>query len=307
MPRFPPHEPPLGETDYDTAMLEISLDSAKKAFEDTRPNPRANHPAYFVIGLLLASLTTPLFIELDYHSFQGRAMVVMPWLLILTLLLMSYLRVRRQRHLSETATKAWDGAQLESWPTVEALLPELLSTPLRDADDRGRTLVLLAMLAEQRKDYEVAAHVYERVLRQRIGDGRLLQHVQLALASAKLRNEELADAVDLLGRLQQIEMPPSFRAIYEAIRLHQQVFMGHYADAVADLDARLKLFRRHLSTRAGYAYALLATAFHRLGNRESAQRFWQDATTLVDPDRIHNRFDVTRALIGAYPPAERPL
>lgn len=288
-------------------MIEISLDTAHAAFEATKPNPRSNHPAYFVIGLLLASLISPLFLKLDASTFQGRAVVVLPWLFILTLLYMSYLRVRKQRHISQTATKAWDAAQLEDWQSVEALLPELLKIPLRDPDDRGRALVLIAMLAEQRNNYEVAAHVYERVLRRRIGDARLLQHVQLALASAKLRNEELVDAVDLLGRLQKIEMPPSFRAIYEAIRLHQQVFMGHYADAVTDLDDRLKLFRRHLSTRAGYAYALLATAFHRLGNRESAEKLWQDATALIAPDRIHNRYEVTRDLIGAYPSTERPL
>jgi tetratricopeptide (TPR) repeat protein len=288
-------------------MFEISLEFANSAFETTKPNPRANHPAYFVIGLLLASLLAPLFLDLNANSLQGRAVVVMPWLFILALLAISYFRVRKQRNISLRATKAWDAAQLEDWQAVESLLPELLKTPMRDPDDRGRALVLVAMLAEQRKNFDVASHVYERVLRQRIGDARLLQHVQLALAAAKLRNEELVDAIDLLGRLQQIEMPPSFRAIYEAIRLHQQVFMGHYADAVTDLDDRLKLFRRHLSTRAGYAYALLATAFHRLGNRDSAQRFWLDATTLVAPDAIHNRYEVTRDLIGTYAASERPL
>lgn len=288
-------------------MTEFSIEHADAAIKATRPNPRENHPTYFVIGLLLASIAAPLIIDVSADALQSRAVVVMPWLCILALLVISWLRVRRRRRIAQAVSRAWDAAQLEDWATAESLLPPLLRTPLRESSVRGRVLMLLAFMAEQQKRYDVSAHIYEHLLRRRIGDARLLQHVQLGLAAAKLRNEELADAVDLIGRLQQIEMPPPFRATFEAIRLHQQVFMGHYADAVADLDSRVKLFRRHLSTRAGYAYALLATALHRLGQHEPAARFWNDATMLIPPDRIHNRFEVTRDLIGRYAAAEQPL
>lgn len=282
-------------------------DSADRIFEATKRNPRENNPSYFVIGFMLALFLVPFLFKIELDSFEGRVIVVAPWLLLLLLLAMGWRRARRHRFASAAISAAWDEAQLENWDAVDAALPGITSQPIRSESDRGRALVLLASVSERRKNYDAAAHIYERLLRERIGEAALLQQAQLALASAKLRNEELADAVDLLDRLQQIQMPASLRAIYEVIRLHQQIFMGHYADAIADIDERVALFRRHLSTRAGFAYALIAAAFHRLGQADLAKRYWNDATTLVTPNKILERFELARDVSLAYPAAEHPL
>lgn len=288
-------------------MDRIDIETADRMFEATRRNPRENHPSFFIIGLMIALILTPFLFNVDLDSFSGRIIIAAPWVLFLSLLAMGWRRAKRHRLVSAVISTAWDDAQLENWDAVESALTPLLNRPIRSDADRGRIFVLLAAVEERKKSYDTAAHIYERLLRQRIGEPALLQQAQLAMASAKLRNEELADAVDLLDRLQQIQMPASLRAIYEVIRLHQQLFMGHYNDAIADIDERLALFRRHLSTRAGFAYALVAAAFHRLGKPDLAQRYWNDATTLVTPDKILERFELARDVSQAYPAAEHPL
>ncbi|MCA9257499.1 MAG: hypothetical protein KDA33_17750 [Phycisphaerales bacterium] len=288
-------------------MERIDIDTADRAFVATRRNPRENHASFFVMGLMLATILVPFLFTLELDSFEGRVIIVAPWALMFVLLMLSWRRARRHRHVTAAISAAWDHAQLEDWAAVEAILPHLLRHPIRSDSDRGRTMVLLASVAERKRCYDAAAHIYERLLRERIGDAPLLQQAQLALASAKLRNEELTDAVDLLDRLQQIQMPASLRAVYEVIRLHQQVFMGHYADAIANIDDRIALFRRHLSTRAGFAYALVAAAFHRLNMPDRARRYWNDATMLVTPNKILERFEIARDVSQAYPAAEHPL
>lgn len=292
---------------YDTAMDRIDIETADRAFDATRRNPRENHPSFFIIGLMLSLIVVPFVLAIKLDSFEGRVIVAAPWLLLLVLFWMAWRRARRHRFAGAAIAAAWDDAQLENWDSVESALPGLTHKPIRSDTDRGRVLVLMAALAERKKAYDAASHIYERLLRERIGDAPLLQQSQLALASAKLRNEELTDAVELLDRLQQLPMPASLRAIYEVIRLHQQLFMGHYTDAIADIDDRIALFRRHLSTRAGFAYALVAAAFHRLGQADRAQRYWQDATMLVEPAKILERFELARDVSLAYPAAEHPL
>lgn len=285
----------------------IDINVADRAFDATRQNRRENHSSFFVIGLMITAFLVPILFELDLETTEGRAVFLIPWVLLLVLMGLSWRRARRHRLIGAAIASTWDDAQLENWDAVETAIPHLINKSIRSDSDRGRILVILAATAERQKSYDAAAHIYEQLLRERIGDAPLLQQAQLALASAKLRNEELADAVDLLDRLQKIEMPASLRAIYEVIRLHQQVFMGHDQDAVADIDDRIALFRRHLSTRAGFAYALVAAAFHRLGRPEPAQRYWNDATMLVSPQKILERFEITKDVSHHYKPAERPL
>lgn len=288
-------------------MERIDIDLADRAFAATRRNPRENHASFFIMGLMLAMVIVPFVLKINLDAVEGRLIIIAPWALLFLLLLLSWRRARRHRLAGAAIASAWDQSQLENWSAVETILPHLITRPIRSDSDRGRALVLTAGLAERKKAYDAAAHIYERLLRERIGDASLLQQSQLALASAKLRNEELTDAVQLLDRLQQIQMPASLRAVYEVIRLHQQLFMGHYTDALINIDERIALFRRHLSTRAGFAYALVAAAFHRLNQPESARRYWNDATLLVSPKKILERFEIARDVSQAYPAAEHPL
>ena len=80
--------------------------------------------------------------------------------------------------------------------------------------------------------------------------------------------------------------------------------MGQAADALEKAEERTKLFRDYLSTRAGYGYALLAAAFDRAGRTDSAGKYWHDATILVSPGELLERFGELKTVADKYPSAE---
>ncbi len=175
---------------------------------------------------------------------------------------------------------------MEKWDAAETSLGALLESPIHNPSLRGQAFLLLAAVVEHRGQYEPAALVYEKMLLGRIGDASQLQHAQIAWAEAKLRNHELTDAVDMIGRLEKIEMPLAYKATLDLVRLFQQVFMGHHEDAVHDIEERRSLFQRYLSTRAAIGYGLLAVAMHGLSRTSEASDLWRDATTLMTPERL---------------------
>jgi len=289
-------------------MTQITPAQIDTWLERTTPSPRENYPVYFIFGLFIASILAPLATPLLTNAkWEWEQLEIIPWILLTIILLVSRWRARRRQRSTERVEQMWEDAKLEKWDAVEAALPTTLNQTIYDPTLRGRAFMLLAGLLETRKHHDVAGYIYESLLRRRLGDPLTLHQAQLALASAKLRNEELTDAVELIGRLQKIEMPPPLRAIFEAVRLHQQVFMGQNEDAVDKISERRDLFRRHLSTRAGYAYGLLAAALHRLGRKDEAQRYWHDATLLVPPAKLTDRFELLTDVAPHYQASQSPL
>jgi len=230
--------------------------------------------------------------------------ILLPLVLLTLLVSAAGVESRRQERRRRQIDKAWEHARFDRWQEAESCLRTALGGPILSQADRAQAFLLLASLAEQQRRYEVAIHIYRSLLLARIGDAGHLQQAQIALADAKLHNHELTDAVDLIGRLDKLPMPHVYRASLELVRLFQQVLMGHNEDALHDLDERRALFRRFLSTQAGYAYALLAAAFHAVGRRDEAARYWLDATTLIRPDKLANRYALLALVAGAYPAQE---
>lgn len=289
-------------------MTDLTPQQIDTWLDTTAPSPRENYPIYFIFGLFITSVVAPILIPLvSTAKWQWEQLEVIPWILLLIIAIISRLRVRRRQQSAKLVEDMWERAKLEDWDAVGEAVPATFEQTIYDSSLRSRAFMILAGLLETRKQHDVAGHIYESLLRRRLGDPMTLHQAQLALASSKLRNEELTDAVNLIGRLQQIEMPPPLRAIFEAVRLHQQVFMGQNEDAVAEISQRRDLFRRHLSTRAGYAYGLLAAALHRLGRKDEAQRFWHDATLLVPPGKLTDRFDILTDIAPHYQSSHSPL
>lgn len=232
--------------------------------------------------------------------------ILLSWCVVFGLMAAGWIRAKRQRQARQNITRATERARLEQWAEAEEVLDEAMRRSIQSDSDRGQAFMLLATLAERHGRYDQAAHIYERLLVERIGDGYQLQQAQLAIANAKLRNEELTDAVKLLDHLEKTSMPRALGAVYALIRLHQRVFMGHNEDAVADLSETRSLFRQFLSTKAGYAYGLLAAALHRLGRHDEAAQYWLDATTLIPAQRLVAEYDVLVAPCERYPAMEHP-
>lgn len=226
--------------------------------------------------------------------------------LIGLLMLAGWLVGQRQRRCRQEVIKAWAHAQLEEWEAARAILDEVMQRPIQSPSDRGQAFMTLAAIAEHESCHDAAAQIYETLLLRRIGDPVYLQQAQIALASAKIRNQELTDAMDLLGRLEKVPMPTGLRAALDMVRLFQQVFMGHYEDAVEECEERRLLYRRHLSTHAAYGYGLLAAAMHHLGRTSEAAQLWGEATTLIDADRLVREYALLATVSQAYPATSKP-
>ncbi|MFH1418365.1 MAG: hypothetical protein ABII12_08795 [Planctomycetota bacterium] len=232
---------------------------------------------------------------------------LVPLVLLAGFVVVAWFQGRRHQWCGRAVLAASQHLQLEERDAARAELEEIMRGSIRSISDRGEAFLLVAALAEAENRYDVAARVYESLLIRRIGDATQLQRAQIALAEAKLRNEELTDAVHMIGRLEQLPMPQAMRTTLDLVRLFQQVFMGHAEDAVRNIEERRSMYRRFLSTRAAYGYGLLAAALHALGRHDEAAKLWRDATTLMTTDRLIAAYDVLAPLARAYDAQEHAV
>ncbi len=278
------------------------VESRFAATEPTRPGLGLIALATaIVIGLVIVALSAR---RWGLPEFVGLAI---PWIMVFGLMLAGSIVGRRQRDIRRKIQEASDLIQLDSWVAAGEILEGVMQRQIRSRTHRGQAFLLGASLLERERDYAAAAQIYETMSLRRIGDPLQLQQAAISLAAAKLRTSELTDAVALIGRLERVEMPQPMRAACDLVRLFQQVSMGHFEDAVGNIDERLEAFRRQLSTQAGYAYGLLATAMHYLGKAEDAGRLWRNATLLIRPERLMESFDLLRIVSKEYAATERPL
>jgi hypothetical protein len=232
---------------------------------------------------------------------------LLPQALILALALVLLHRARRQRELVRLMEQSLEAVQLRAWPTACAGLERILSRPIRFANARAESLLALAVVAESEGAYDASQTIYETLLQEQTADALQLHTARVALAGALLRNGQVTDAVSLIERLERSGMPDSLRAQIELVALFRDVTMGQTDSGVARAEERRRLFREHLSTRAGYGYALLAAAFHRANQPQAARSSWHDATLLVPPEDLLARYQELKPVAGSYPAAENPL
>ncbi len=285
-------------------MSSFDAPAIDSAFEDTAP--RRSHAAAAMVAVAIL-LGVAVFLP-GVREWSGGRMAgiayLLPWLFLALLLGAGWLAARRVRSMRRSVSRAWEAAQLEEWDVLAQGLRGLLQKPIRGSGERGQVLHMLGSLVEHQGSYALAARTYERMLTERIGDAYLLQSTQLSLVYCKLRSDELTDAIRMLDRLEQVPMPDALRARFEWIRLFQRVYMGHDRDALERLDERVPLFRRQLSTRAGFPYALAASALHRQNRPAEAEKFWSDATALIPADRLMNDYPMCRETGVTYPAVE---
>lgn len=231
---------------------------------------------------------------------------LLPQVLIVALGVVLVYSVRKQRELARRLQESMEAVQLREWPRALQCLTRLLRRPVPHPAARAESLLALAAVAEADNAFEASQKIYETVLEERQADPIQLHTARVGLGAAMLRTGQTTDAVGLIDRLEREDLPGSLRAHSEMLALFREITMGHAADRLDRADTRRSLFRRHLGTRAGYGYALLAAAFDKAGNREQAARFWRDATMLVAPAELARRFDFLQHLVDDYPAATMP-
>lgn len=286
-------------------MAEDHSEIVESRFAATEPT----RPGIGVMALASAVVIGLVIVALSAHRWGLPEIVALaiPWILVFGLMLAGSVVGRRQRDIRRSIQEASDLVQLERWDSAGEILKRVMRRPIRSRTYRGQAFLLFASQLERENNYDAAGQVYETMSLRRIGDPLQLQQAAISLAAAKLRTSELTDAVDLIGRLERVQMPQPMRAACDLVRLFQQVSMGHFEDAVRNIDDRLDSFRRQLSTQAGYAYGLLAAAMHYLGKADDAGRLWRNATLLIRPERLMEDFDLLQIVSDEYPATEHPV
>ncbi len=286
----------------------ITIDDAfiDRCFTDSEPRNRRPLALYFAIGLVLAFLFVPALSGRNW-GLPTAATIGIPVLLSIAILGAVAYTTRRQKIHGRESSRAWESVQLNDWNAAERELTTAFRHPIASSAERCQALLALASIAERQKNFDAAINIYQRILIEQIGQPMQLQKTQIALVYAKFKNEELTDAIQMLDRLEKISMPLGLRAGVALVRLYQRVFMGQFEDALEDLADMRQLFRRFLSTRAGYAYALYAKAFHQLDRTDEAAAYWRDATLLVAPQRLLEAYPFVNPVQDRYAATENPL
>jgi len=284
----------------------ISLETARELMERSRTRATWLSRQTFWL-LLLGIVLGGLLASPGWLSGSRFVQVLLPQFVLICIILWVYSRTQRQRRIAAMVSAAWGAIQLKDWTQAEAVITKLLRRPIQPVFVRAQSLMALAAVAENQKQYDVSQHILETVLQEPNADASVLYAARVALAGTLLRNSQLTDAVSMIDKLVRMELPPALRAQVELLNLFRLVLMGQTQEAVAGAEERRALFRRHLSTRAGYGYALLSAAFDRSGQTDRAAELWRDATLLIRPAEIVDRFGEVRSVAAKYPSTEWPL
>jgi tetratricopeptide (TPR) repeat protein len=282
------------------------MEKVGRLVQSSRPRSGLRGGSLVLLGLSMllgALLANPGLLGMNPRLGAGFAQ-----LLFLSILGMLAWWAWAQRRLSRLLIEVFEAVQLQRWEQAEPMLERILSRPIRHAQARCELLLSLAALAEARQEYDAAQRIFEVVLEEGRGDALQIHTARVALAAVMLRTGQTTDAITLVDRLTRTEIPEPLKAQVEMVSLFRELVMGQSQDNLGAAGERRRLFREHLSTRAGYGYALLAAAFDRANQPEEASRHWHDATLLVRPEELLGRFHELEAVAARYPQAvEVPL
>jgi hypothetical protein len=133
-----------------------------------------------------------------------------------------------------------------------------------------------------------------------------------------LKLGQLADADTIIRRLEVSVKSQSLKSLVMLGRLYQQIKTGHYCDALTDSSNKCELARIEMSSKAAYVYALLSLAcrYQKISTSSdestnnspeadgpNAEVLWQQATMLLGPNILVEKFPELSELREAYPSA----
>lgn len=281
----------------------MTVEAIERLIGSSRPRRallRGPNLALLGLGVLLgAYLADP-----EVFSNTGLPAWLLPQIVVIVLAGLILRAVMKQRRLARLTLASFEAVQLREWDRAGEVLVRLLRNPLSNAQVRAELLLALASVAEARHQYEAAQRVYEALLAEGTADPIQLHTTRVALAGVMLRTGQTADAVDLIDRLARAELPGPMQAQVELLSLFREVAMGQAAGGIDEAEPRRELFRLYLSTRAGFGYGLLAAAFDRANQPEKARGYWHDATLLIRPKELLERFGELAPVAAKYPAAE---
>ncbi len=246
-------------------------------------------PLLVAVGLIGVSMLT-----------EGLLAALLLWSALIWLFGHTSVRARRAQALERLVHGAQELAMLRRFPEALRRGWRLLPKASKSPHLHGQTVAMIAHCLDALGAYDSAIIGYDYLL-QRLPPGQpIAVHIGLSRASASLGAENLSDADDALRRLRgAVETfgNSPISAAYRMLRLAQQVRTHHFAEGVEDSGGLTEALRP-LGVEAGYGHALMALChYHYVDpdadpdqSRASAVKWWEQATLLMPPDALVQRF-----------------
>jgi tetratricopeptide (TPR) repeat protein len=310
LPAFTPPPPPGLDI---PVLLEVSR--PRGGLRGLRPS--------FVMPFLAVSLVVML---LPINPAAKGLFQMLLWMSFLGVVAYLWNLVRAFRQESRRLDEAEDLLVLKRVYDVVPRLHWLMSKPMQAEQNRLRAMVLLATaLARLQRPAEALLIYNELIEVERIaGPGGVM--VKLGRVMAMLQSDHLYDADRAINDLRRLidrggaesemaamdqAMPsgapdPITIAALRLVEIYRDVKTGHSEEAIALFRDNLQLLRQGLSHRVGEAHALVAIAYDRLGDGQSARERFADATNLQPIAELLQRYPELRPLPALYPPTPAP-
>lgn len=214
---------------------------------------------------------------------------------------------RRKRQAFHYVEQAHQFSRLMDVPAASEHLDWCLKNRSCPESARAMGLVELGHICLAANRPALAEVAFEAALRRKdILSPEWLCRSEVGLAEAKLRSEQLTDANATISRLICRRLPQPWGSRVSLLTCLQRLYMGHAAEVVASSNELWDEFREHLGVEAGYGYGLLAVALDRCGQAAKALKYWTDATILIRPERLVQRYPELRPLAAKYGASEWP-
>lgn len=225
---------------------------------------------------------------------------LLPWVALAWLFGHTAVRARRAQALESRVRRTQEVAMLrhysEALRRAWRLLPQTVPAPLL----HGQTVAMIAHCLDTLGSYDAAIVGYDYLLKRLPPGQPITVHIGVSRAAAALGAENLSDADDALRRLRGAVEPfqnTTISAAYRLAQLAQHVRTYHFQEGVNESDGLVEALRP-LGVEAGYGHALMALCHYHQpdtddspgGSREAAQSWWRQATLLLPPGTLAQRF-----------------
>ena len=241
----------------------------------------------------------------------GPVFALLPLLALLGLAAYISSRTRAAMQLQQRVTRCWELAMIRRYRTALGQAWDLIPACQNNPELHGRVMTVVAHILNELGEVDAAEVAYRYLVDRLPPQHPLSLRLRVQRAIAALCSGRLADADDALRKLRgptEQSKDPTLAGSYRMARLMQDVYTGHYADAVQNADQTAKDIQP-LGIEAGYGHGLLALCFHRLAIRESveqpeereqlnqlANRWWDKATLLIPTTALIHRHPDLRDL-----------
>lgn len=235
----------------------------------------------------------------------GRTLVALGMASIFSLALIY--STRRNRQAFHYVEQAHQFSRLMNVPAASEHLDLCLKNRGCPKSARAMGLVELGHMCLVANHARLAETAFEAALKRRnVLSPDWLCRTEVGLAEAKIRSEQLTDANTTISRLICRRLPQPWSSRVSLLTCLQRLYMGHAQEIVGRSNELWHEFRNHLGVEAGYGYGLLAIAMDRCGQAGKACKYWSDATILIRPERLVQRYPELRALAVKYGASEWP-